>query len=301
VEKVTRRQLASGNGTWMLVVSIVSVQLGAGFADRLMDHIGPAGAVLMRQGGAAIVLLAVSRPARRGRTRDQWATIVAFGMILAIMNVTFYAAVQRLPLGVAVTIELLGPLGLAAALSRHVTELVWVGVALSGVAVLGEGDRSLDPAGIGFALVAAGCWATYILLSRRTGQQSAGIDDLALAMSVAALAVAPVGLRAGGELLSPHSLGIGALVALLAALVPFSLELVALRRVPPRVFGVVMSLSPVAATFSGFVLLGQHLTPLQFVAMAAVIVASIATVRSAAKPAIVGDDRCCVGDPRAIR
>jgi inner membrane transporter RhtA len=222
-------------------------------------------------------------------------------MILAMMNVTFYAAVQRLPLGVAVTIELLGPLGLAAALARHVTELVWVGVALSGVAVLGEGDRSLDPAGIVFALVAAGCWATYILLSRRTGRQSAGIDDLALAMSVAALAVAPLGLRAGGELLNPHSLGIGALVAFLAALVPFSLELVALRRVPPRVFGVVMSLSPVAAAFSGFVLLGQHLTSLQFVAMAAVIVASIATVRSAAKPAIVGDDRCCVGDPGAIR
>jgi inner membrane transporter RhtA len=264
----------------MLVVSILSVQIGAGFADRLMDSIGPAGAVMMRQGGAAVVLLALSRPALRDRTRDEWATVVAFGLILATMNMTFYAAIQRLPLGVAVTVELLGPLGLAAALARRATEVVWVGVALTGVVVLGEGDRSLDPAGILFALAAAGCWATYILLSRRAGQQSAGVDVLALAMAVAALVVAPLGLRAGGELLSVRSLGLGALVAFLAGLVPFSLELVALRRVPPRVFGVLMSLSPVAATLTGFVLLGQHLTPLQFLAMAIVIVAGITTVRA---------------------
>ena len=264
----------------MLVVSILSVQIGAGFADRLMDGVGPAGAVMMRQGGAALVLLAVSRPALRNRTRDQWATVVAFGLILATMNLSFYAAIQRLPLGVAVTIELLGPLGLAAALARRVTEFFWVGVALAGVVVLGEGDRSLDPAGIVFALAAAGCWATYILLSRRAGQQSAGIDGLALAMAVAALVVAPLGLRVGGELLRVRSLGLGALVALLAGLVPFSLELVALRRVPPRVFGVLMSLSPVAATLTGSVLLGQHLTRLQFLAMATVIVASVSTVRA---------------------
>jgi inner membrane transporter RhtA len=204
---------------------------------------------------------------------------VAFGVVLAVMNFTFYEAVLRLPLGIAVTIELLGPLGLAVALSRRWRELAWVGVAVAGVVLLSEGGDALDPVGIALALGAAVCWATYILLSRAAGKQSAGIDGLALAMTVAALVVAPLGLRAGSALVTPRALGLGALVALLSGLVPFSFELVALRHVPPRVFGVLMSLSPAAATLSGFLVLDERLTVLQLVAMAMVIVASIATVR----------------------
>ena len=268
-----------GRRTWLVLVSISSVQLGSGFAGRLFDAIGPAGVVMMRQGGAALVLLAAGRPWRRHRSAREWRTVVAFGLVLAVMNFTFYEAVVRLPLGIAVTVELLGPLGLAVALSRRGRELVWVGLALAGVVLLSEGGDALDPVGIAFALGAAVCWATYIPLSRAAGRQSSGIDGLALAMTVAALVIAPLGLRAGGALVTPRALGLGALVALLSGLVPFSFELVALRDVPPRVFGVLMSLSPAAATLSGFLLLGEWLTVMQLVAMAMVIVASIATVR----------------------
>jgi inner membrane transporter RhtA len=195
------------------------------------------------------------------------------------MNLSFYAAVDRIPLGVAVTIELLGPLGLAAALSRGRSEWLWVSVAVVGVVLLGEGGSALDPLGIVLVLVAAGCWAAYILISRAAGQQS-GIDALALAMAVAAMAVAPIGLRAGTALVQPRALLLGALVALLAGLVPFTLELIALRCVPPRTFGVLMSLSPAAATLSGFLLLDERLTTVQLVGIATVIAASIATVRT---------------------
>jgi inner membrane transporter RhtA len=273
------------NRTWLLAVSIISVQIGAGYAGRLMDDVGPAGVVVLRQGLAALVLLAVTRPRLRGRSRAQWRTIVAFGVILAVMNLTFYAAVERLPLGVAVTIELLGPLGLAAALSRRAVEFVWVGVAVVGVVMLGEGEGSLDPLGIVFVLIAAACWAAYIMVSRRAGQQSSGADSLALAMSIAALIAAPLGLRAGSALLDPHVLWIGLVVAVLAALVPFSVELVALRSVPPRVFGVLMSMSPVVATLSGFVLLDERLTAMQVTGMGVVIAASMATVLSNRSPA----------------
>ena len=283
--EVGDEQAGQSNRTWLLAVSIISVQIGAGYAGRLMDDIGPAGVVMLRQGLSALVLLVVTRPTLRGRSRAQWHTIVAFGVILAVMNLSFYAAVERLPLGVAVTIELLGPLGLAAALSRRAVEFVWVGVAVVGVVMLGEGEGRLDPLGIVFVLIAAVCWAAYIMVSRRAGQQSSGADTLALAMSIAALIAAPLGLRAGTALLDPHVLLLGAVVALLAGLVPFSVELVALRSVPPRVFGVLMSMSPVVATLSGFVLLDERLTAMQIAGMCVVIAASMATVLSARAPA----------------
>lgn len=267
------------NRAWLLLASMMSVQLGSGVAGHLFDDVGPAGVVLLRQGGAALVLLLACRPTLRHRTPQAWSTIVTFGLILATMNLSFYAAVERLPLGVAVTIELLGPLGLAAALSRGRSQLAWVGLAIIGVVLLGEGDRSLDPLGVVFVLIAAACWAAYILTSRAAGAQ-AGIDALALAMSVAAIVVAPLGLRAGGALIETRTLVLGALVAVLAGIVPFSLELLALRTVPPRVFGVLMSLSPAAATVSGFALLDERLTELQLAGIATVIAASIATVRA---------------------
>ena len=268
-----------GRSTPLVLVSILSVQIGAGFARGLFADVGPAGVVMIRQGGAAVVLLLVARPRLGGRTRTEWATVLGFGAALAAMNLSFYEAVARLPLGVAVTIELLGPLGLAVALSRGVRELAWAGVAVAGAILLGEGGHALDRIGVAFALAAAACWAAYILLSRATGRHSSGIDGLALAMSVAGLLVAPLGLRAGTALLDGRVVALGALVALLSGLVPFSLELVVLRRVRPRVFGVLMSLSPVAAALSGFVILGQRLALVQGVAIAMVIVASVATVR----------------------
>ena len=268
--------------SWLLLGSMLSVQVGSGVAGRLFDDVGPAAVVLIRQGGAALVLLLACRPSLR-RSRRDWRTIVTFGLILATMNLSFYAAVERIPLGIAVTIELLGPLGLAAALSRGRREWLWVGVAVAGVVLLGEAGGALDPVGIVLVLVAAACWAAYILTSRRAGEQ-AGIDALALAMSVAAITVAPLGLQAGSALVEPRTLVLGALVAVLAGLVPFSLELIALRHVPPRTFGVLMSLSPAAATLSGFMLLDERLTTVQLAGIATVIAASIATVRAPVQP-----------------
>lgn len=274
-----------GDPTWLLALSILSVQIGAGFAGRLMDDIGAPAVVLFRQGGAALVLLAVCRPRLRGRSRRELVTIAALGTVLAMMNTTFYAAVERLPLGVAVTVELVGPLGLAVALSRRARDLLWVLVAVGGVVLLGEGGGDLDPLGLVFALLAAVGWASYILLSRATGRYSTGVGSLGLAMAVAALLVAPAGVGAGAAMVEPGTLAQGASVALLAGLIPFSLELVALRHVPARVFGVLMSLSPVAATASGWALLGQRLDVRQALAMALVMAASVATVRSTRAPA----------------
>ncbi|MEZ5217555.1 MAG: EamA family transporter [Ilumatobacteraceae bacterium] len=207
----------------------------------------------------------------------KWLTIVAFGLVLATMNLTFYAGVERLPLGVAVTIELLGPLGLAVALSRRAVELVWAATALVGVVLLGEGDVALDRLGLLFAALAALGWAGYILASRATGAVTGTLDGLALAMAVACLAASPFGIGAGGRLLEPRVLALGSVVALLSALVPFSLDLISLRTVPPRVFGVLMSLSPAVATLSGFVLLDERLGPVQLLGIALVVLASAAT------------------------
>jgi inner membrane transporter RhtA len=266
--------------TWLLPVSMLSVQVGAGFAARLMTDIGASAVVLYRQGGAAVVLLAVCRPSLRGRTRRELGTIVLLGVVLASMNLSFYAAIERLPLGVAVTIELIGPLGLAAALSRRARDLFWVLVAVGGVVLLGDSEGRLDGRGIVLALVAAACWACYILLSRSAGRHSEGVGSLGLAMAVGALVVMPSALAAGSRLVRPETVAMGGVVALLAGLVPFSLEMIALRQVPPRVFGVVMSVSPVAATASGALLLDQAPDLRQLLAMALVIGASIATVRS---------------------
>ena len=268
------------NRTWLLAVSMLSLQLGAGFAGRLMEAVGAAGAVMFRQGGAAVVLLVVCRPAWRGRSRSEWRAIVSLGLALAAMNTSFYAAVERLPLGVAVTVELVGPLGLAAALSRRAHDLVWVGVALAGVALLGGDAQHLDPVGLVFALLAAAGWASYILLSRAAGRWSTGVGSLGISMAIAAALVTPAGITAGSSLARPGVLALGAVVAVLAGLVPFSLEMVALRHVPARVFGVLMSLSPVAAAASGWLLLDQPLGGREAMAMVLVMTASTATLRT---------------------
>jgi inner membrane transporter RhtA len=279
-----RSRATSIDRTWLLAASMLSVQIGGGVAARMMDEIGAPSVVLFRQGGAALVLLAWCRPSLRGRSGREWLTIVAFGCVLAAMNTSFYAAVERLPLGAAVTIELVGPLGLSAALSRRATDLWCVAIAVGGVVLLGGAGSGLDPVGVVLAVIAASGWASYILLSRSAGRQSTGIGTLGLAMAIAAVLVAPAGLTAGSELVRPGTLALGALVALLAGLVPFSLEMVALRHVPARVFGVLMSLSPVAAALSGFVLLGQRLSARDVVAMTMVIAASVMAVRSSAPP-----------------
>jgi len=266
-------------GTLLVLGSIVSVQFGAAIASGLFGDVGPAGVVLMRQGFAAIVLMAVARPRLSGRSAADWRVVVAFGAVLAVMNLSFYEAVARLPLGLAVTIELLGPLGLAAALARRRQELAWCVVACAGVVLLGEGGSSVSAAGVAFAIVAAGGWASYILLVGAAGRRFDGVDGVALSMVVAWLLSSPFGLRAGSGFLDTRVLLLGAAVALLSAIVPFSLEVTARRHVAPGLFGVLMSLSPAVAALSGLLVLGQHLGAAQIAGMAMVVVASAASVR----------------------
>lgn len=265
--------------TAMIVGAIISVQVGAAIAATMFDEVGAAGMVFLRLGFASIILCALGRPKLRGRTRRDWKLTAVFGVLMAVMNLTFYAAVDRLPLGLAVTLELLGPLGLAVAMSRRAREFAWTALAIVGVVLLGEGGDHIDALGVVFVLIAAVGWAGYILLSAETGRRSDGIDGLALAITAGAVVAAPVGIVDGGAALLRPSILLAAVgVALMSSVINFVLELAALRQVSPRAFGVLMSLSPVVAVIAGFVVLGQRLTLLQIVAVACVIVASAATV-----------------------
>ena len=249
-------------GIALVVVAVSTLQVGAAFAVTLFDEVGPAGAALLRLGIAALVLLAVWRPSLAGHSRSDVLTAVAFGLALGTMNWAIYSAMDRIPIGVAVTIEFAGPLGLAVALSRRPRDLVWVALAAAGILLLTNpfGASDLDGAGIALALLAAAAWAVYIPLSARTGTLFPGGRGLAIAMLVGALLVAPAGIAQGGaELLAPALLAQGAIVALASSVIPYSLEMESLRRIPARVFGVLMSLEPAVAALAGFVVLGQAL------------------------------------------
>jgi inner membrane transporter RhtA len=237
--------------------------------------------VALRLALAVPILLVVARPRIRGRSRRDFAPVVAFGLVLALMNLSFYLALARLPLGVAVTIEFIGPLGLAAAMSRRRRDLLAVTVAAAGVVMVNGHDLSaVDWVGVGFALVAGACWAAYILLSVETGRRFAQIDGLALAMLVSTVVALPLGIgTGGGDLLDAQVLLIGLCIAVLSSVLPYSLELVALRRMKPVVFGILLSLEPAVGAVAGFVMLDQRLALLQIAGMACVVVASIAVTR----------------------
>jgi inner membrane transporter RhtA len=264
----------------LLLGSIASLQFGAALAAKLFARVGPGGVVLLRLGLSAVILLAVSRPTLRGRSAADLRAALAFGVVLGGMNWSFYEALDRLPLGIAVTIEFLGPLGVAVAGSRRALDLLWTVLAGGGVALIAlRGSRhGVTVLGIGFVLVAAAAWACYILLSKRVGAAFARLDGLAVALGVSTLVTLPVGLVEGGSALGePAVLGGGLAVALLSSLIPYSLEIVALRRLRPAAFGLLMSLEPAVAALAGGLVLGQALSALLVVAIAMVIVASVGT------------------------
>ncbi len=271
---------------WLVLAAILSVQVGAAFSKGLFDEVSPTVMVWLRLATSAVVLLAIARPRVRGRDRADWLTVLAFGTALAVMNWAIYQSIARLPLGVAVSIELLGPLTLALALSRRRTDLLWVVLAAAGVALLGlEGD-GVTVLGVGFALLAAAAWAAYILLSAGTGRRWPGVSGLALASVVGTVALAPSAVLLGeSALLDERILAVGLLVGLLSSVVPYSLELAALRTMAPNVFGVLMSLEPAAAALAGAVLLGELLGVVEWTAIGCVVVASIGITR-AATPAL---------------
>lgn len=264
----------------LVLAGIGSVQFGAAFANQLFDQAGPGGVVLLRLTLSAAVLLAVGRPSLRGRTPRDLRLAVAFGCVLAAMNWSFYEALDRLPLGVAVTIEFIGPLAVAVAGSRRLLDLVWVVLAGGGVALLAlrGGQHGVHATGIVLALVAAACWASYILLSQRVGASFAQLDGLAIALAVGAVLIIPVGVVQGGDaLLRPEVVAGGLAVALLSSLIPYSLEIVALRDLRASTFGLLMSLEPAVAALAGVIVLGQPLTAVLSVALAMVVAASVGT------------------------
>ncbi len=264
-----------------MLVGILSVQLGAGVAKSLFDDISPTAIVWLRLVTSAVILCLVVRPALRGRSRQDWLVVLAFGLSLGVMNWAIYQAFARIPLGIAVTIEFVGPLTLAVVGSRRARDLVWVGLAAVGVLLLGFERTDLSVAGVGFALVAGVAWASYILLSAQTGQRWPGFDGLTLASVVATVVLTPFALSEGGTSLGdPRILLLGAAVGLLSSVIPYSCELVALRSLRPAVFGILMSLEPAAAALVGLLVLREVLTPLQLVAMACVVAASIGATRS---------------------
>ena len=270
----------------MVLGAVAAVQFGAGLAVTLFADLGPVGTVLLRVGFAAIVLVTAWRPSVRGRTRREWELAAAFGLSLAVMNGLYYLAIDRIPQGVAVTFEFVGPLGVALAASRRGLDVAWAAMAAAGVALLGGGlGPSLDALGVLFALGAGAAWAAYILLNARVGQVFAGGGGLALAMVFAtAILIVPGVIDAGDALLDPGLLALGFAVALLSSVIPYSLELEALRRMPARVFGVLMSLEPGVAALAGFLVLGQGVKPVEAFAIALVVAASAGAARTAREP-----------------
>ncbi|MFJ8784480.1 EamA family transporter [Streptomyces sp. NPDC102476] len=260
----------------------VSVQFGAALAVTLMPRAGALGVVTLRLLAAAVVLLVVCRPRLRGHSRTDWGTVVVFGLTLAAMNGLFYQAVDRISLGAAVTLEFLGPLALSVLASRRAVNTVWAALALAGVILLGGGDfGDLDPAGVAFALGAGAMWAAYIVFSARTGRRFPQADGLALAMAVGALAFLPLGIaESGTRLLDPVTVGLGAAVALMSSVLPYTLELLALRTLPASAFAILMSLEPALAALAGFLILDQALSAVQALAVALVIAASMGAVRT---------------------
>jgi inner membrane transporter RhtA len=274
----------------MIAAGAVSVQFGAALATKLFHWVGPGGAVMLRLVVAALLLVAAlnvgvrhrgpmgGAVARIGpRPRSDWAVAGVFGLVLGGMNLCFYESIARVPLGVAVTVEFLGPLAVALSGSRRLADAAWAGAAAAGVALLATGvGHHLNGGGVLLALLAGSLWAAYIMLSKETGRRFASLDGLAWAMAVGAVAVLPFGLLSGGaHLLRPSVLLLGTAVAVLSSVVPYSLELLALRRVTSRAFGVMMSLDPAMATAAGFVVLGQHLTVQEWVALGLVAGANL--------------------------
>jgi inner membrane transporter RhtA len=282
----------------LLIFGMITVQLGAALAKNLFGALGPAGVVFLRVGFAALTLLALWRPWRSLRRRDAAAitasspgarrsavvAVILFGLVLGLMNFTFYSAIARIPLGVAVTVEFVGPLGVAVAGSRRALDVLWVVLAAGGIVLLAPlgvlGATPLDPVGLLLALGAGVLWAMYILLSARVGRTFSGVTGLSIAMAIGAVVLLPIGVaQAGNALLNPSLLVLGAGVALLSSVIPYSLELAALRRMSTSAFGVFMSLEPALAALIGWLVLREALELRAILALALVTTAAIGATR----------------------
>ena len=266
--------------TILVLVSIASTQLGSAFAKNIIQELGSITTVLLRVGLGAIALLLIQRPQLRGYNRADYLVLILFGLGMAAMNLSFYAAIDRIPLGIAVTLEFVGPLGVACINSRQILDLLWIFLAGLGIFLLAPVEGStLDPIGVGLALLAAFFWGTYILLSARVGKVFADIKGIALmaaALTIGTLGLLPLGILSGDlTRLEPKFLAAGLGIAILSSAIPYTFELEALKKLPVRVFGVLMSLEPAIATVLGFIILQERLEFRAIVAVALVTLASI--------------------------
>lgn len=269
----------------LVLTGIASVQLGAGIAKTLFDEIPPTGIVWLRLATSTAVLLLWTRPRLGGRDRAAWLTVLGFGVCLGTMNWAIYQSFSRIPIGIAVTVEFVGPMAVAAFGFRRPRDLAWVGLAGVGVVLLGAERADLDFVGVAFAVLAGASWAGYILLSARTGRRWEGLDGLAVASLVATLLLAPTLAVVGDDgVFARHALLVGAAVGMLSSVVPYSCELVALRRLEPAAFGVLMSLEPAAAALAGLLVVGESLGAVQWAAIGCVILASIGATRATTSP-----------------
>jgi inner membrane transporter RhtA len=272
----------------LVLLAVGSVQVGSALAATLFARVGPAGAVLLRLASATVILLVLLRPRVADRTRAELTLAAAFGLVLAAMNLSFYEAIHRIPLGIAVAVEFVGPLTIALAGSRRRLDLVWAALAAAGIVSLTRGPvHHLDGLGLGLALAAGAFWGTYIILNARVGRAFEGTSGLPLAMVVGTLVLLAPGIaEAGRHLLDAESLAVGAAVGVLSSAIPYSLEIEALRRIAPPVFGVLMSLEPAAAALAGFLVLGQGLAARAVVGIALVVTASVGVSTRSTRPPI---------------
>jgi inner membrane transporter RhtA len=276
-------------GVLLVVASISSVQLGAAIGKSIFDEISPAGLTFVRLLLAAAIMVAIARPAPRAWSRSTLVHVLAFGVVLGTMNLLYYASLDRIPLSVAVTLELVGPLAVALLHSRRASDVGWVLCAAAGVAIIAvQGvEGSLDLLGCVLALAAGACWGGYIVLSQRVGARVPGLSGLSAAMVVGALVALPFGAApaVGAVLADPAVLVPAALVALLSSVLAYGLELLALRRITAHAFGVFMALEPAAAALFGFLLLAELLHGLDALAIALVVIASAGVAIGAARTA----------------
>ena len=261
----------------LVLTAIVSVQLGSAVARTLFDDLGAAGVTLLRLSLAAVILGIAFRPRVAGWSGAAWRAAVLLGVAMAGMNLLFYLALRTVPLGICVTVEFLGPLLLTLAQTRRLIDLLWALLAAGGVALLGLGHGFTAPlGGLLLAFGAGLCWAGYILASAHLGTLVPGTGGLAVALAVAAVLVLPFGADGAAAVLDHPSLLLGAtVVALLSSVLSYGLEINALRRLPTRVFGILMSLEPAAAAVAGLVVLHQRLGLREVVALVLVSLASL--------------------------
>ncbi len=270
----------------LLLVAMVSIQSGASLAKSLFPMVGATGATSLRLGLATVLLAVVFRPWRMRVERHQWPSLLLYGVSLGLMNLMFYKALETVPLGIAIALEFTGPLAVALFGSRHLRDVAWVALAVAGLVLLvpESGARTLDPVGAAHALGAGVCWALYIVFGQKAGSEH-GPQTVALGTFIAAVVAVPFGIaHAGAALLSPALLPIALGVALLSTALPYSLEMVALTKMPTRTFGMLMSLEPAIGALCGLLFLHERLSVLQWLAIAAIIAASAGAAMTARPP-----------------